>query len=174
MTTGPLQISTKIGIDSNNSIKCTFIEPYPDLLESLIRKEDKERIEIIPNCLQDVEIEKFKTLEKGDILFIDSTHVSKVNSDVNYLFFNILPELESGVFIHFHDIFYPFEYPSDWIYKGISWNEDYLLRAFLQYNSSFEIVLFNTFLEIFHRDKFQEHMPLCLKNTGGSIWIRKK
>ena len=161
-------------IHFNNTISCTFIEPYPQLLESLITNEDKKRIETIPVKLQDVELSRFKCLSADDILFIDSTHVSKVNSDVNRVFFEILPSLNSGVYIHFHDIFFPFEYPRAWIYQGISWNEDYMLKAFLQYNTSFETVFFNTFLEHFYKDKFEKDMPLCLKNKGGSIWIKKK
>ena len=158
----------------DNNIECTFIEPYPQLLESLITEQDKKRVIIIPKRLQDIELSNFKSLDRGDILFIDSTHVSKINSDVNYIFFDILPSLNSGVYIHFHDIFYPFEYPKEWIYQGIAWNEAYLLRAFLQYNDTFEIVFFNTFMEHFHEEKFNSYMPLCMKNRGGSIWIRKK
>src|SRR5690606_17050723 len=109
----------------------------------------------------------------NDILFIDSTHVSKINSDVNYIFFEILPRLASGVYIHFHDIFFPFEYPKAWVYEGRAWNEAYILRAFLQYNNAFSVVLMNTFMDQFHKSFFREHMPLCLINPGGSIWIRK-
>lgn len=156
------------------SILTTFIEPYPELLLSLIRDEDKSKATIIPSCLQDVDLEQFEALEANDILFIDSTHVSKVNSDVNRIFFDILPRLSSGVYIHFHDIFFPFEYPKDWVYEGRSWNEAYILRAFLQFNSSFRIVLMNTFMEHFHKQFFQKNMPLCLKNLGGSIWLQKK
>ena len=76
--------------------------------------------------------------------------------------------------MHFHDIFYPFEYPKDWIYSGRAWNEAYLLRAFLQYNSGFRIVLMNSYLHKFFPDFFTEKMPLCNKNTGGSIWLRKR
>ncbi len=50
----------------------------------------------------------------------------------------------------------------------------YLLRAFLQYNNAFRIVLMNTFLDHFHEAVFQTAMPLCLKNRGGSIWIRRE
>ena len=157
----------------NNAISCTFIEPYPQLLLSLIKDSDKNRIEILQKRLQDVELSKFSALCAGDILFIDSTHVSKIGSDVNYIFFQILPYIKSGVYIHFHDVFYPFEYPKEWIYEGRAWNEAYMLRAFLQYNKDFEIVVFNTFLEFFYKEKFINEMPLCMKNTGGSIWIKK-
>ncbi len=156
------------------SITTTYIEPYPELLMSLIKDIDKSALKIIPTRLQDVDLREFEALQANDILFIDSTHVSKINSDVNRIFFDILPRLSSGVHIHFHDIFYPFEYPKDWVYEGRAWNEMYLLRAFLQYNSAFRVVLMNTYMEHFHEPLFQEKMPLCLKNTGGSIWIRKE
>lgn len=156
------------------SIETTFIDPYPKLLMSLVKENDKNRIIVIPSRLQDVDPNVFEALQADDILFIDSTHVSKINSDVNHIFFDILPRLSSGVHIHFHDIFFPFEYPMDWIYEGRAWNEAYLLRAFLQFNTRFRVVLMNTFMERFHEPFFQKKMPLCLKNTGGSIWIRKE
>ena len=157
----------------NNNISCTFIEPYPQLLESLIKENDKERIEIIPTKLQEVDLSKFACLSSGDILFVDSTHVSKVDSDVNHIFFEILPSLSNEVYIHFHDIFYPFEYPKEWIYAGRAWNENYILRAFLQYNSAFKIIFYNTFLEHYYEQQFISEMPLCMKNKGGSIWLKK-
>lgn len=157
----------------NRSIDCTFIEPYPDLFLPLIKKEDKKDITIIPKNIQDVDLVVFESLSSGDILFIDSTHVSKVDSDVNYIFFEILPRLAPGVHIHFHDVIYPFEYWPDIIYSGISWNEAYFVKAFLQYNDAFEIVFFNTYMEMIYPKKFKEKMPLCMKHRGGSIWIKK-
>lgn len=157
----------------DGTVQFTFIEPYPDLLKSLIREDDLKTVQIIPTRLQDVPVSRFQTLQSGDILFIDSTHVSKTGSDVNYLLFEILPAIGDGVFVHIHDIFYPFEYPRDWIYGGRSWNEAYALRAFLQFNSVFRIEVMNTYLEHFHTRRFAEKMPLCLKNTGGSLWLRK-
>jgi predicted O-methyltransferase YrrM len=156
------------------SLEVTFIEPYPDLLRSLIKAEDNNKIKIIPKRLQDVELCEFEALKENDVLFIDSTHVSKINSDVNRIFFEILPILSPGVYIHFHDVFFPFEYPMSWVYEGRAWNEIYMLRAFLQNNSKFKVVLMNTFMEHFYKPFFQEKMPLCLKNPGGSIWIRKE
>jgi hypothetical protein len=158
----------------NGSITMTFIEPYPDLLFSLVKKSDKIETSLVSNRLQDVDLSLFDSLEPNDIIFIDSTHVSKVNSDVNIIFFEILPRISSGVHIHFHDIFYPFEYPKQWIYEGRAWNESYLLRSFLQYNNAFRIVLMNSFMIIFHELFFTKYMPLCMKNTGASIWIRKE
>jgi hypothetical protein len=170
--------SSCVTLDTNQlffdgAIKTTFVEPFPDLLMSLVTAEDKRRITVIPQRLQDVALDEFKALGPNDILFVDSTHVAKINSDVNRVFFEILPVLSAGVYVHVHDVFYPFEYPREWIYHGRAWNEMYLLRAFLQYNSAFRVVLMNTYMERFHEAFFRERMPLCLRNLGGSIWIRK-
>ncbi len=155
------------------SVAMTFIEPYPSLLHDLLLEGDVSRVSVIPQRLQDVDIGVFEALEKNDILFIDSTHVSKVGSDVNRIFFEILPCLKPGVVVHIHDVFFPFEYPKVWIFEGRAWNEIYMLRTFLQYNSRFQILLMNTFMEHFHRPFFEAKMPLCLLNLGGSIWIEK-
>jgi hypothetical protein len=158
----------------DNNIGCTFIDPYPERLQSLIRKDDHARIAIVPKRVQDVDPGRFHELAANDILFIDSTHVAKIGSDVNHIIGNILPALRPGVYVHFHDIFYPFEYPLEWLEEGRVWTEAYLLRAFLAFNSVYDIVLFNTFLERFYRDEFVQHMPLCLKNEGGSIWLQRR
>ncbi|WP_202951146.1 class I SAM-dependent methyltransferase [Synechococcus sp. PCC 7336] len=157
----------------DSAIDCTFIEPYADLLKSLIKPEDCDRIHIIETALQDVDLSIFNALEANDILFIDSTHVSKVGSDVNQLIFEILPRLNPGVLIHMHDIFYPFEYPLSWLEEGRAWNEQYILRAFLQFNNHFRIRLLSTYVIRQFQNWFGEHMSDCLKNPGGSIWIEK-
>ncbi|WP_211490274.1 class I SAM-dependent methyltransferase [Francisella philomiragia] len=172
--------SSCVTLDTNelffdNQINCTFIEPYADLLKSLINPDDESaKIKIIERKLQDVPLDTFKNLKENDILFIDSTHVSKLNSDVNYFIHEIFPALNSGVYIHIHDVFYPFEYPKHWISEGRAWNEQYILRSFLQYNDKFEIVLFNTYLTSFFKNEIIKKFPLLYKNQGGSIWLRKK
>ncbi len=158
----------------NNSISLTFIEPYTELLISLLKQGDRDTISIIESDLQDVDTNIYSSLKNGDILFIDSTHVAKIGSDVNHIFFEILPQLNSGVYIHFHDIYFPFEYPKNWVYQGRAWNEAYLLRAFLQNNDQFEIVLFNSFIGNFHKPMLEQIMPLAAKTPGSSIWLRKK
>ena len=168
--------SSSVTLDTNekfmgNSINFVFIEPYPERLESLLKNDDK--VTIHKKRLQEIPIEIFGELKENDILFIDSTHVAKFNSDVNYVFHKILPMLAHGVHIHFHDIFYPFEYPQEWLLNGSAWNEKYILRAFLEYNNDFKIVLFNTYLESMYEEKIKSRFPLLYKNTGGSIWIKK-
>ncbi|MCW3074054.1 MAG: hypothetical protein JWP69_1123 [Flaviaesturariibacter sp.] len=156
----------------NNSINLEFVEPYPDRLNSLMTESDSTKCKIHQQFIQDIPVDLFAELGANDILFIDSSHVSKVHSDVNKIFFEILPALKKGVYIHFHDLFYPFEYHKEWIYKGVVWNEAYLLRAFMQYNDSFEIVFWNTYLYNFHKESFR-NMPKCMEGPGGNIWLKK-
>lgn len=156
-----------------NSIALTFIEPYPKRLQRLLRENDKEKCTIIKQKVQDVEIKVFKVLNEGDILFVDSSHVVKTASDVNHILFQILPTLKKGVIIHFHDIFFPFEYPKEWVFRGYNWNESYLLKAFLMHNDQYEILLFSDYMHKFYKADLKS-MPLTLKNTGGNLWIRKK
>jgi len=158
----------------NNEVKCIFIEPYPERLFSLLKPIDRERNSIIQKKVQDVESDIFSELTRGDILFIDSSHVSKIDSDVNHIFFRILPLLASGVHIHFHDIGFPFEYPKEWIYDGRAWNEAYILRAFLQYNNHFKILYFNVFIALYYPEKLMKYLPLCMKNPGASIWLERQ
>lgn len=170
--------SSAMTLDTNelffdNKINLTFIDPYPERLLDLLKPQDHKIAEIIPSPLQEVDASLFTKLQAGDILFIDSTHVSKINSDVNHLFFKILPLINKGVYIHIHDIFFPFEYPRVWVYEGRVWSEIYLLQAFLQYNPAFQIEYFQNMMYTKHLDFFANEMPLCLKNGGDNIWLQK-
>ncbi|MDQ2769868.1 MAG: class I SAM-dependent methyltransferase [Bacteroidota bacterium] len=157
----------------NQEINLTFIDPEPNRLLSLMTPEDKARATVFMTGVELLDVEQFQQLQKNDILFIDSTHVSKTGSDVNHLFFNILPLLASGVIVHIHDVFYPFEYPKKWVFEGRNWNEDYLLRAFLMYNSQFDIIHFSDYLQIHHPHAF-DAMPATKQENGGNIWLVKK
>lgn len=150
----------------------TFIEPYPERLKSLLTSHDHD-VRIIEDKLQNVDLDIFSSLKAGDILLIDSTHVSKIGSDVNLYLSEILPRLAKGVLIHIHDIIYPFEYPKEWIYDGRAWNEAYLVRAFLQFNTSFKIKYWCSYFEYTNRDLYFQKLPLCQKGAGGSLWLEK-
>jgi len=153
-------------------IECSFVEPHPELLRSLVRPDD--RFTLIAQPVQDVDLALFRALEPGDFLLIDSTHVSKAGSDVNHHFFNVLPVLAPGVIVFFHDVFHPFEYPPGWFFdENRSWNEIYLLRAFLAYNRDYEIMLFTEAVEHHHPGLVAELMPRAAKNLGGSFWMRR-
>ena len=157
----------------NGDIQFTFIEPYPERLISLMRPHDSATAKILVQNVQNVPLEIFKSLKCGDILFIDSSHVTKIGSDVNHIIFEVLPILAEGVIIHFHDIFWPFEYPHEWLKEGKAWNEAYLLRASLQYNNAFKILFFNSFIGKFYGDEMNTAFPLFSDNSGGSLWLQK-
>ena len=156
----------------DNSIDCTFIEPYPDLFKTVLQPDDFQSNTILTSKLEEVPLAQFSQLKQNDILFIDSSHVSKMGSDVNYLIHQILPRLNKGVFIHIHDIPYPFQYPKKWIEEGRGWNEVYILRAFLQFNDAFAIRLFGSYLEKMHRPFLEKSIPKIV-SRGASIWLEK-
>jgi hypothetical protein len=150
----------------------TLIDPSPGTLDDL-RPTARTRM---LNCpVQEAPPDLFDQLEANDILFVDSSHVGKTGSDVNHYLFQILPRLKAGVIIHIHDIFWPFEYLAEWVLTDKrSWNEAYLIHAFLQYNDAFEILYWNNYASHFMGADLKETMPLCLGNEGGSLWIRRK
>ncbi len=169
--------SSAVMLDTNelffdNNINLTFVEPYSDRLKGLLKFGDNKFVNLLEAKVQTVDLNVFMQLEAGDILFIDSSHVSKTDSDLNHLLFVVLPILKPGVLIHFHDIFYPFEYPASWVLGGRNWNEDYLLRSFLMYNSNFKIEFFADYLHHHYGSCFDK-MPILYKNTGGCMWLRK-
>lgn len=148
----------------NNKINITSIEPRAERLKSLLRKGDN--IKIIETNQQDIAIELFSTLQENDLLFIDSSHVSRPFSDVNRQFFEILPNLNKGVVIHLHDVINPFEYPQVWVLEQRrAYNEAYILRAFLQYNNTFEILCFPSYLKYKY--------PNIVDTGSGSIFLKK-
>lgn len=158
----------------NKKINLTFIEPYPERLLSLMTDDDKSYTTVKAQPLQSVDVNVFKQLGSNDILFIDSTHVIKTGSDLQYLFFEILPILNSGVYIHFHDIFNNFEYiPWHFETSGFGWNEAYFLRAFLMYNPAFEVTMFTNYLDVKFGDRLLKIMPDYPITTGAQFWMRK-
>ncbi len=151
----------------------TFVEPYPERLLGLLEEADRTNTTLYRSAVQDVPLAIYDELEAGDILFIDSTHVSKAGSDVNWLFFHVLPRLRPGVVVHLHDIFYPFEYPDAWLSERRSWDESYLLRAFLSFNTSFEITFFSSWIWQEHPEIVERYLPDAVGDRPGSIWLRR-
>jgi hypothetical protein len=157
---------------SNKSTELHIIEPFPF---DFLRNGFPGLSRLIEKKVQEVPLEEFKKLKKNDILFIDNSHVSKIGSDVNYLFLRILPQLNEGVIVHIHDIFLPYEYPEEWVKdKKIFWNEQYLLHSFLLCNDQYEVLMSNFFLGMQHQIELKEIMPRAQHFGGGSFWIRKK
>lgn len=152
------------------------IEPYPR--RPLRDLERAGGMELIAKEVQDVGLEAFQALNQNDILFVDSSHVVKIDSDVNYLYLDVLPSLSPGVIVHVHDISFPYPTPDPerWIFrKHQFWTEAALLQAFLAYNSAFEILLCSSYLH----HKAPELLKQAVKtydpgtHAPSSIWLRK-
>lgn len=155
------------------NLELTFIEPHPSRLLKVLKESDNRSATIHRNAIQDVPVELFDVLNKDDILFIDSTHVSKSGSDVNWLFFRVLPRLKPGVIVHIHDIFFPFEYIDSWLTQRRSWNESYLLLSFLSYNDAFQIMFFNSWIWQKRPEVVRRYLPEGTNDEPGSIWLRR-
>jgi predicted O-methyltransferase YrrM len=153
----------------------TLIDPSIDELKNTFEWLRSPNARLLNKKVQDVPLEVFERLEGNDILFIDSSHVSKTGSDVNHYLFRIVPRLKTGVLVHIHDILVPFEYLEDWVLKEKrSWNEAYLIHAFLQFNQAFDIIYWANFAWHRLREELARLMPLCLENEGGSLWLQRK
>ena len=151
----------------------TFVEPYPQLLNSLIG-EVGINVQVIEMPIQQVPLGTFEALKAGDILFIDSTHVLRTGSDVCFELFEVLPRLAAGVLVHFHDMFWPFEYPRKWaVDENRSWNELYAVRAFLTNNDDWRIIFFNDYFAKTERKLVAASYPDFLKNSGGALWLQR-
>lgn len=172
-------------------VKFTFIDVNLNTLKGMLQEDDYGKVTLLEKGVQDVDFSIFKELEENDILFVDSSHVMKVGSDVHTILFDILPRLKKGVHIHLHDVRYPFQYLEEDLKQRIFWNEAYILRAFLQYNESFKISFWLNYLlnsqpslvketaflpldrwaiRFGHPDRDINHKYSC---AGGSIWLTK-
>ncbi|HWM23052.1 MAG TPA: class I SAM-dependent methyltransferase [Ilumatobacteraceae bacterium] len=155
----------------DGAMKTTFIDPYPERLLGLLRPEDHDRAEIRVEPVQAIDLAVFDVLGPGDVLFIDSTHVARTGGDVVHDVFTILPRLASGVRVHFHDMFYPFEYPAAWVFEGRAWNELYLIRALLSDSTRYRIALWPSMLSVLHTDRLAAALPTAMPYGGGSLWL---
>ena len=152
----------------------TFVDPYAAKLRSLMKPGDEARTKIIEQPVQSIDLSVFRELQANDILFIDSTHVTKCGSDVNFLYFEVLPVLNKGVIVHIHDIFYPWEYPLAWITAGHAWNELYLLHAFLMHNDKYQVLVAGSYAQQQLAPVMQEYLPRFATYSAGSFWMQKK
>jgi Methyltransferase domain len=156
----------------DSSMNLTCIEPFP---RPFLTRPIEGLTSLLETKVQQVDLSRFETLAANDVLFVDSSHVTKTGSDVNHIVFEILPRLNQGVYIHFHDIFLPDDYPIGWaIDENRSWNEQYLLRAFLQYNERFTIRWNTYFMMTRYLEETYGVFPRFNKLwLGGSLWLQK-
>jgi Methyltransferase domain len=152
-------------LTSNGNGNLICIEPYPERLNGI-----GPHLDLIQKRVEEMDVAFFSRLEAGDILFIDSSHAVKFGSDVCYEFLELLPRLAPGVWIHVHDIFFPHDYPAEWlIERRMALNEQYLLEAFLSFNEKFQVALANYWLCLDHPDEAARLWP-----TGGSsLWMKR-
>jgi len=147
-----LELNSLNSNGGNCSLTC--IEPYPtDKLNKLIK------INLISNIVQNVPINIFEGLNENDLLFIDSSHTVKPGGDVNYLILEVLPRLKRGVIIHFHDIYFPFDYQPDVLNTFAHWTETSLLRAFLIFNNKAKIIFCLSQLHYDRKEALSEVFP---------------
>jgi hypothetical protein len=152
----------------NGSGKLTCIEPYPERLNGA-----GPTVELIQKRVEEIDVAFFACLAANDILFIDSSHTVKFGSDVCYEFLEVLPRLTPGVWVHVHDIFFPHDYPAEWlIERRLALNEQYLLEAFLSFNKQFQVALANYWLCLDHPAMTSKLWPAS--TTGGSsFWFQR-
>ncbi|MBI5059675.1 class I SAM-dependent methyltransferase [candidate division KSB1 bacterium] len=151
----------------------TVVDPFPNKaihagLPGLTR--------ILADPVQRVPLAKFSELARDDILFIDSSHVLKIGSDVQFEFLELLPRLQPGVIVHVHDIFLPAEYPRYWVIDEFRfWTEQYLLQAFLSFNDAFEILFAASYLHMKHPAELAAAFASYSRERvwPGSFWMRK-
>ena len=145
--------------------KLICIEPYPERLNGV-----GPSVELIQKRVEEIDVDFFASLEANDILFIDSSHAVKFGSDVCYEFLELLPRVAPGVWIHIHDIFFPHDYPPEWlIERRMALNEQYLLEAFLSFNEKFQVALANYWLGLDHPDEAARLWP----KSGSSFWMKR-
>lgn len=158
-------------------IKCIEPNPYKAL-------QSVPGIEIVQDVAQNVALSEFAALQSGDILFIDSSHVLKVDSDVSYLFLEVLPRLAKGVYIHIHDVPFPFNIPfppETWMFGErwpVYWNEAMVVQAFLAFNSAFEIALSTPIIRHFDKPYLKSTFDGYSNMTNdvnpfSSLWIKR-
>jgi predicted O-methyltransferase YrrM len=168
--------STAVALDEADAnaalsgLEITCIEPFPERLLSILTGSDRGRLSLLRQPVQNVTPALYRRLGRNDVLFIDSTHVVKAGSDVVWLFLHVLPRLAAGVVVHVHDVFWPFEYPAQWLRQGRDWTEAYLVHAFLAGNASWEILLFPSWLWQCKQELVPQHLA---DERPGSIWLRK-
>jgi len=115
---------------------------------------------LIRKPVQETPFELFRALEAGDILFIDSSHVVAMDSDVVYEFLRVLPALAPGVAVHLHDIFTPLDYPEKFVKTNLCfWGEQYLLESFLAFNAAFKVLWAGSAMQQYHGDVLRDAFP---------------
>jgi predicted O-methyltransferase YrrM len=160
-------------LDEHYECELVSIEPYPN---DTLRAGFAGLSKLVVDQVQHVSLREFESLGENDILFIDSSHVLKIGSDVQYEYLEIIPRLHKGVLIHVHDVFLPAEYPRDWIFtRHWFFTEQYLVQAFLTFNHQFEVMWAGSYMHLTHPDELENAFSSYDRERTWptSLWIRK-
>jgi Methyltransferase domain len=172
-TTLLINMAARRNLNDGASTQHVAYDPYPreQVLGPTLPK--PTRLEAI--SATDVPLEVFTELEAGDVLFVDTTHTVKLGSDVNFIILDVLPRLQPGVLVHFHDIFLPWEYPRVWFEQmQYYWAEQYLLQAFLAFNRAFSVVIPASAVAREHPGRLGQAIPSFVEGVNpGSLWLRR-
>jgi hypothetical protein len=154
-----------------NPLNLEVYDPFPNVVDAGLP--GLAALHRLP--AQEVPLSVFENLDDGDVLFVDTTHVVKLGSEVNYVVLEVLPRLGKGVVVHIHDIFLPFEYPRMWLEDlALYWNEQYLIQAFLAHNDSYEVLVALHALRRQRRQELADALPASVvEHEAGSLWIRR-
>lgn len=136
--------------------------------------EDVANIKLIKSNVEEVDIELFKSLDVGDLLFIDSSHMIRPRGDVLFEYLEVIPQLKNGVICHVHDIFSPRDYPNEWLQeKVLFWNEQYLLEALLSHTNKYQIVAALNYLKHNHYEELLRVAPFLTRNREPASFYFK-
>jgi predicted O-methyltransferase YrrM len=143
--------------ESGHLIDVFCVEPYPT--DFLRRSMADGRLRLLAMPAQEADLATLTDLDDGDLLFVDSTHTVKPGSEVNRLVLEVLPRLRAGVYVHFHDITFPYDYPPDILQTNFFWSEGALLQAFLICNSRSGIAASLSMLQHADPRRLRELLP---------------
>jgi len=159
--------------EENHNYSCDYIcvEPYEnEWLEKSGLKVTREKVENIDKKI-------FLDLKANDILFIDSSHITRPQGDVLFEYLEILPILKRGVLVHIHDIFTPKDYLDEWVLGDVKlWNEQYLLEAFMTFNKEYRIVGALNYLKHHYSNEISAKCPVLANRREEepcSLWLVK-
>ena len=162
-------------IENSQKSQLISIEPYPqDFLKDFANvSKDFLEFSLLTQKVEAVNLSVFESLQTNDILFVDSSHVFKSGSDVEFEFLQVYPRLQTGVLVHIHDIFFPYDYPIEWNLKESRyWNEQYFLETFLQFNKKFEILASLSMVSSYKNSVFLDNINAYNEDRlPGSFWM---
>ena len=161
-----------IEMNEKEGMECKFyaVEPYP---HDFLRQISRRNFKLIDKKVEEVDIDFLIT---ADLFFIDSSHVLKIGSDVNYEILEIVPKLKKDAVIHWHDIMMPTNYWEDWTYQGTKfWNESYMLHAFMLFNDTFKIIWGSRYMQLNHSEAMKKQFPYFLpqEHRCTSFWVQR-